>query len=144
MPVRKLSSYIDGCDDLRPLATHARRAAALDKVLVRTAPPSLAYACHVKQLRGGILVLLAESAAVAAKLKQLAPRLLAAYDETGVKITAIRVEVQVEPNAATLQARPAMRSLSAESIDNLDGLIARLEDSPLRQALERLARRHKP
>jgi hypothetical protein len=146
MPVRSISDYIDASSRLRPFVTKARRIAGLDQVLLKTAPRSLTQACRVKEVCGGTLVLLAENAAVASKLKQLAPRLLLAYQthpNQGEKITGIRIEVQVESPSGLSGSPSALRQLSTDSIENLKQLISRIEDSPLKEALSRLAARHK-
>ncbi len=143
MPVRRISDYINESDRLRPLVTKARRAAGLDEVLLSAAPPSLAQACKVKEERGGTLVLVAENAAVASKLKQLAPRLLLTYQNQGEKITGIRIEVQVDSASGANGDGRTTRSLSADSVENLQQLVRRLEESPLKAALARLAARRK-
>lgn len=143
MPTRKIDYYLNLSSRLRALTGEARRLAELQQVFQNIAPAPLAHACCVKHLRNGTLVLLAENAAVAAKLKQLTARLLTAYVKQRMEVTAIRVEVQV--NEAALQAPPASRQrrLSIESIENLERLAAGLEDSPLKQALTGIAARQR-
>lgn len=143
MPARKIDFYFNSSDSLRSLAREARRLAELQQVFLNIAPPALTPACRVKLLRAGTLFLLAENAAVAAKLKQLAPRLLKAYRQQGFEVTSIRMEVQVmrpRPDAAPKSGR---KRLSAESIEKLELLAAGLDDSPLKQALARLAARQR-
>ena len=95
MPARKIDFYLNSSDRLRSLTREAQHIAELQRVLVNIAPPQLTQACCVKQLRDGTLTLLAENAAIAAKLKQLAARLLASYQKQRWQITSIRIEVQV-------------------------------------------------
>lgn len=135
MPAHRIDFYLNSSSSLRRLADQARRIAELQRVFLKIAPRLLTQACCVKQLRAGTLVLLAENAAIAAKLKQLAPRLLTAYEKQGYNITSIRVEVQVRESAQQPVATRAPKRLSIETIDNLDRLAASLEDSPLKQAL---------
>lgn len=143
MPAHKIDFYINSSDSLRSFAREARRIAELQQVFLKTAPPSLTQGCCVKQLRAGILSLLAENAAIAAKLKQLAPRLLVAYQKQEFEITSIRVEVQVKEAAQDPAAGRVPKRLSAESIENLKQLAAGLEDSPLKRALASLAARQR-
>jgi len=143
MPVRRISDYINASNRLRPLVTKARRAAGLDQVLLEAAPPSLADCCRVKEVRGGTLVLVAENAAVASKLKQLAPRLLLTYQNLGEKITGIQIEVQVDSAVGGNSHSRAARALTVDSAEELKRLADRLEDSPLKTALAKLAGRHK-
>jgi hypothetical protein len=135
MPAHKIDFYLNSSNSLRQLADEARRIAELQRVFLKTAPPPLTQACCVRQLRAGTLFLLAENAAIAAKLKQLLPRLLTSYQKLGWQVTSIRVEVQVRGAAPEAATTRATKQLSTESIENLERLAARLEDSPLKQAL---------
>lgn len=143
MPAHKISFYLNASDKLRSLADEARRIAQLQQVFLKTAPQSLTQGCCVRQLRAGTLFLLAENAAIAAKLKQLAPRLLSSYRKLGEEITSIRVEVQVTEGAPNTISKREPKRLSLETIDNIEGLAAGLEESPLKQALTRLAARQR-
>ena len=135
MPAHKIDFYLKSSNSLRHLADEARRIAELQQVFLKIAPHPLTQACCVKQLRAGTLLLLAENAAIAAKVKQLFPRLLAFYQKLGWEITSIRVEVQVTESAPRPAAGRTRKRLSIETIDNLERLAASLEDSPLKQAL---------
>jgi hypothetical protein len=141
MSAHKIDFYFNSSDRLRSLALQTRHLGDLQQVFLKTAPQALTQACCVKQLRAGTLTLLAGNAAIAAKLKQLAPRLLTAYEKHGFEITSIRVEAQVNetPPAAALPLQK--KRLSIESIKHLEALAARLDDSPLKQALTNLASR---
>jgi len=103
----------------------------------------LTQACCVKQLRDGTLTLLAENAAIAAKLKQLAARLLVAYQKQRCEVTSIRIEVQVKEAADAAPPAREPKRLSIETIENLDKLASQLDDSPLKQALTTLAGRQR-
>jgi hypothetical protein len=138
MSARKINFYLNTSDRLRSLTREAQRNAELHQVLVNIAPPELTRACRVKQLRDGTLTLLAEHAAIAAKLKQLAARLLVAYQKQRCEVTSIRIEVQVsEASAAPTTVREPKR-LSIETIENIEKLSRELEDSPLKEALTTL------
>jgi hypothetical protein len=143
MSARKINFYLETSDRLRSLSHAARRNAELDQVLVNTAPRELTQACRVKQLRDGTLTLLADNAAIAAKLKQLAARLLVSYQKRRSEITSIHIEVQVSEAVPPPRSRPAKARLSIESIQNLEALAERLEDSPLKQALTTMTSRHR-
>jgi len=143
MPARKIDFYLNSSSSLRTLAGAAKRVAELQQVFLENAPEPLAQACRVKQLRAGTLVLLAEHAAVAAKLRQLAPRLLSAYGKLGLEVTSIHIEVQVAESPQAAPAPRAARELSIESIEELEKLAESLEASPLRDAVTRLATRQR-
>ena len=140
MSARKIDFYLASTDSLRSLTQAAQRNAELHQILVNIAPLELTQACCVKQLRDGTLTLLAENAAIAAKLKQLAARLLATYQKQRWQITSIRIEVQVrEAPDEPAKKRAPKQLLSIETIDKLDQLTRQLDDSPLKQALTNLA-----
>ena len=143
MSAHKINFYLNSSDRLRSLNQAARQITELHQVLMDTAPPELAQACCVKQLRDGTLTLLAENAAIAAKLKQLAARLLASYQKLRWQITSIRIEVQVAEAAPNPAAQREPKRLSIETIENLENLAGQLEDSPLKQALTTMAARHR-
>jgi hypothetical protein len=143
MPARRINFYLNTSDRLRSLTRDAQRNAGLHQVLVDTAPPELTQACCVKQLRDGTLTLLAENAAIAAKLKQLAARLLVAYQKQRCEVTSIRIEVQVREAADAPPPAREPKRLSIETIENLDKLASQLDDSPLKQALTTLAGRQR-
>ena len=139
MPARKLDFYINASKRLRSLAADARRLAQLQQLFLQHAPPSLTRASHVSQWRAGTLFLLAENAAIAAKLRQLAPRLLTTFQIQGVEVTSIRIGVQVGEGPAQPQSLRKIKPLSVETIENLQHLAEALDDSPLKQALTNLA-----
>ena len=139
MSAHKINFYLKSSDSLRSLTQAAQRNAELHRVLVNGAPPALTQACCVKRLHDGTLTLLAENAAIAAKLKQLAARLLDCYQKQRWQVTAIRIEVQVSEPAPTPPAKREPKRLSIETIENLEKLSTQIEDLPLKAALARLA-----
>jgi hypothetical protein len=143
MSAHKINFYLNSSDRLRSLTQEAQRIAELHQVLMNTAPLELTQACCVKQLRDGTLTLLAENAAIAAKLKQLAARLLTSYQKLRWQVTAIRIEVQVRETAPGPIAKRESKSLSIETIESLENLAEQLQDSPLKQALTTMAARHR-
>ena len=144
MPAHKIDFYLKSSDRLRSLSQEAQRLAELNRLLLNIAPPELTQACCVKELRDGTLTLLAENAAIAAKLKQLAARLLVAYQKQRSEITSIRIEVQVREAKSAPVPKPQPKRLSIETIEHLERLAGQLEESPLKAALARLAARQRP
>lgn len=143
MPAHKLDFYLNASDSLRSLTRAAQRNAELHRVLLNSAPPALTQHCRVKQFRDGTLTLLAENAAIAAKLKQLAARLLTAYQKQRWQVTAIRIEVQVREPSPGPAPKPDSRRLSVETIKNLEQLAGRIDDAALKEALTRMATRQR-
>src|SRR5450631_3226924 len=122
MSAHKINFYLNSSDRLRSLTQEVQRIAELHQILMNTAPLELTQACCVKQLRDGTLTLLAENAAIATKLKQLAARLLASYQKLRWQVTSIRIEVQVREAAPRSTARHEPGRLSLETIENLENL----------------------
>jgi len=139
----KIEFYFAAPGPLRALAAESRRLAELQQVFLKTAPPALAQSCRVSALRGDTLVLLADNASVAAKLKQLTARLLTSFRKQGLKATSIQIRVQVDRPWAPAPVRPKRSKLSAEAVENLEKLAEALEDSPLKQALYTMAANQK-
>jgi hypothetical protein len=141
MPARKLDFYFNSSDPLRKLARAVRRLDDLQRILAENAPPELTKSCCVKHLRDGELTLSAANAAIATQLRQTSVRLLAGFRQQGEQVTSIRIEVQVSNPAAATAAGRKNKRLSIETIKNIQDLANRLEASPLKDALTRLATR---
>jgi hypothetical protein len=93
--------------------------------------------------KDGTLYLSAENAAVAAKLRQLVPRLLIAIRERVPEVTVIRVQVQVAPGAQGMGRNAKKAPLSIETIAKFDRAAAAMPGSELKAALAALVRHHR-
>jgi hypothetical protein len=142
MPAHKIGSWL-ASGELKMLAGKAQRLTELQQVFFDSAPPSLAQASRVKNYRAGTLFLLADNAAVAAKLKQMAPRLLINIQKREAEITGIRVEVQVTESGYDASDKIKKSSLSSDSIEHFSRLSEAIPDSGLKSALTNLVRRHR-
>lgn len=142
MPAQKIGSWL-ASGELRTLSRKVQRLTELQRVYLDSAPRSLAAASRVKNYRAGTLFLLADNAAVATKLKQLAPRLLITLQRQVPEVTGIRVHVQVKESPLMLRTSVTKRALSAETIENFRRLSDALPASPLKAALTGLVRRHR-
>jgi hypothetical protein len=84
-------------------------------------------------------VVVAETSAIASKLRQLAPRVVEEIVKFAPEVTSIHVEVQVTPNSDLHpNARPA---IGPGGLTSLCRLRDALPCSPLREALDRMVRR---
>jgi hypothetical protein len=95
-------------------------------------------------LKDGTLYLSAENAAIAAKLRQLVPRLLIAIRERVPEVTVIRVEAQVAAGTDELRKSAKKQPLTLETIDNFEKAAAAMPDSEVKSALAALAQHHRP
>lgn len=143
MPLHTIGDLLGAAEELRTLSARARRLRELQTLYVGSAPRELAQSSRVRNLRGGTLLVSADNAAVAAKLRQLAPTLLASIRKNEAEVTGIRIEVQV--SGALHERVPGSRKkpLPADAIQEFDGLAKRIPDGSLKSALARLVRRHK-
>jgi hypothetical protein len=143
MPARKINEVLTHSGELRALSDQARRLAELQQVLLEAIPSPLNRSARVSTFRAGRLVVLAGNAAVAAKLRQLAPRLLRFMQERENEVTGIQIDVQVAVPQRDSAKAPSGRDLSLTAIASLEGLAGTLKDSPLKQALDRMVQRRK-
>ena len=93
-------------------------------------------------MRTGTLLVSADNATVAAKLKQLAPTLLASIRKTEAEITGLRIEVQVSGAAHERPPQSKKKALSPDAVQKFDELAKRVDDGDLKTALANLVRRH--
>ena len=106
--------------------------------------PTMFSSCGVLQFDAGQLVLSTPNAALASKLKQQLPKLIAALQQRGWQVSAIRLKVQVGPPGENLQ--PAKKlSLPDQAISALTALETTLGTTPrnanLLHAINRLIKR---
>ena len=143
MPVQKIGDVIAASGNLRALSEHARRLRDLQHLLFEAVPPALAGASRVANLKSGLLVILADNAAVAAKLRQMAPRLLSHLEKAQIQVTGIRVDVQVKAHKIKAEDDVTGKGLPPDAIQKFSRLAEKLPASPLKSALSRLAVRGK-
>lgn len=136
-----LQRYLGGGDALARLKDHAARLRRLQGVLDDGLPPQFGGACTVANLKDETLVIATRGSALAVRLKQMLPSLIEHFARAGYPLQSIRIKVSTPEQ--TIDARaPTVRSISPVAKHHLRDFAATLPaDSPLRDALERLARR---
>ena len=135
-----LKTLISGNHELRPLLTKAQALLALQHHFTSVAPPHLTHSVQVLGLQLGTLSIAVANATVAAKLRQLAPELVTLLQNRGCEVSGIRVKVQV--SFERLQPKPIPHKLSKAAQNALQELSLSLSDSPLKVALERMAKKN--
>jgi len=135
----RIGLLIDRLPQLQSLNRQVRRLLALQDILTEVLPDSLASSTTVALSAADELILFADNGAAAAKLKQLAPRILIFFRERRHEVTAIRVQVQVRIRHNPLL--PKQISLSPVARQAISELSATLDASPLKSALQRLGGR---
>ncbi len=135
--MRRLNSVFGVAPELRALTARAGEILALQKIWEAIVPPPLNQHSHVGPLRQGQLTVYTSSSAVASKLRMQLTGLLEKLQNQGVKVTSIRVEVQV---VSLPRAKPCVdRRLSQSARRRLQDFAEDLPDSQLRWASSRLA-----
>ena len=138
MSEKRVGLLIDSLPELQALNREIRQLMTLQNVLAEVLPGNLATSSSVALVKAGELILFAENGAVAAKLRQMAPRILAYLRQRGYEITGIHLQVQVRIRDNPLPQKQI--SLSSEARNRIDLLSERLNASPLKAALKRLGR----
>jgi hypothetical protein len=141
-PARSLDDCLKADSGLARLSAHANRLMRLQRLFEAATP--LARQSRIANLKLGKVVIHAANGAVAAKLRQMEPRLAAVFRCEAAEVTGI--EIRVQPAGGQ---RPAIRPAISAAIGTqqkhaLTSLANGLpEGSELKAALERLVSRSK-
>ncbi|MEO6975421.1 MAG: DciA family protein [Gallionella sp.] len=137
---QQLKTLLSVNRELLPLLTKAQALSTLQRHFISVAPPHLAQSGQVQVLglQLGTLSIAVANAAVAAKLRQLAPELAVMMQNRGCEVSGIRVKVQVSFDRP--QPKPTRHVLSKTAQNALNELSSNLDDSPLKLALEKMAK----
>jgi hypothetical protein len=120
------------------LGEHAARLAALQADLGECVP---GLALTAIALERDVLVVGAAHAAVAARIRQTAPTVVAALARRGWRIASIKFKPQWRPAQAPV-ARVAKGAPGPDAVAGLAALSERVDDPRLKAALRRFATRH--
>jgi len=138
---KRVGLLIDTLPELRALNREIRQLMGLQRALAEVLPHNLAAFATVASVNAAEMTLFADNGAVAAKLRQMTPRILTSLRDRGYEITGIRLQVQVSIRDNPLPRKQI--SLSVEARNVIDSLTDRLPSSPLKLALNRLSRQGK-
>jgi Dna[CI] antecedent, DciA len=134
-------------DRLAALLPAATRMASLQKEVRLILPPMYAN-CEALSVQEGVLTLAVPSSAVAAKLKQQAPKLQAALQKKGWQVESVRIKIQVgRALPAEQETRRSSLELPPTAVQAFEELGESLPESPqnapLIAAIRRLAEKRK-
>ncbi len=141
MTARSLQEHLTSGDSMARLAAHAQRLLLFQRLLEAALPEALRPHARVANFRLGKIFIHTANGAVAAKIRQLGPRLASELSNKDVKITQIEVRVQAQNPVLhnSKHERPALPGEKQKQ--GLTALTRNLpNDSPLKGALERLLR----
>lgn len=123
--------------ELSPLLAKVEALSVLQRHFTSVIPPHLAQSSQVLGMHQGTLNVAVANAAIAAKLRQLAPELTALLENRGCEVNGIRFTVQVSYDSP--RPNPAPREISQIAQKTLHEFSQCLDESPLKQALNKLA-----
>jgi len=139
----KIDRILSAEGDLQPLLAKTRELRALAGLVQDFLPPDLARLGRVVNFREAELVLAAANPAAAAKFRLLAPALSRYLSERRWQVNLVSIRVQPNRSQNTAAATQKSVNLSANTLQHLKSLRNRLrEDSPAREALSELLKRH--
>jgi len=124
------------------LAT-ARHLMAVEQAAKKALPPALAKVCKVARIERQQITLAVPSAAYAAKLRQLAPRIIQLLNNSGLNLNEVSVKVQAGLwQSQTKTAPREVVPLDAAALQAFEVLHSGLRAGPLADAVQRLLKHH--
>lgn len=122
----------------------AQRLIELQGIIEGALPRAMQMGFAVAGIRANELTMLANNAALAAKLRQMQPSIIKAAGLAGWNIDSLKIKVATRPNIPPItkyakQARP----LDQADLGHFKTLSENLDAGPLADAVERLLRRHR-
>ena len=137
---KPINALIRDNEAIAPIHDRLQRISRLQHSFADTLPPGLSTSCRVAAVEGSTLIIAVANGAVAAKLKQMLPRLLEKFRQNKKQeqeVTAISVLVQptyFEPEAP-LRTGPPREPMPSKMLGEL---AESLEDSPLKKTVEKI------
>jgi len=139
--VQQLNSLLNSDSALRPLLSKAQTLSQLQQQFNSVAPTYIAEASQITGLLYGLLRISVANNTLAAKLRQLAPEITIALKNSGCEVSGIQVKVQVSYAPPVAQYTP--RVLSSKARQALNALSETLEESTLKQSLQRMLKQNR-
>ncbi len=135
-----VSEVLNRTDAFAALRAGVEQVASLQRDLTALLPDYLANHVEPGSIKDGTLTLFAAHNALAARLRQVEPRLLAELQKRGWPVSALRVRVR--PKDAPEPPHVKQARMTTVGAAALRELADHLEPSPLQAALARMAARH--
>jgi len=140
--VRSLEDCLLADAGMARLSSHASRLLRLQAIIAASLPPGLSRAARVANLKSGKLVIHADNGAVAAKLRQMAPRLTDLVRFESAEVNGIEIRVQGRDGNPAAPAKRTPLGIGDTAKRGLTSLERQLpKGSRLRLALARLVER---
>ena len=135
-----LENYLEGSDGAGSVLAHARLLLALAARYQEIVPPHLGQASRLANYKSGVVVIHADNAGIAAKLRQMTPTLVRELTKRGIDCRGVRIKVGAHQERQVVR-RGVQKPLSAGASRDLTALSESLPASPFRFALEQLVAR---
>ncbi|MGN7984976.1 DciA family protein [Burkholderia sp. 22313] len=135
-----VSEVLNRTDAFAALRAGVEQVASLQRDLAALLPDYLANHVEPGSIKDGTLTLFAAHNALAARLRQVEPRLLADLQKRGWPVSTLRVRVR--PKDAPEPPHVKQARMTTVGATALRELADHLEPSPLQAALARMAARH--
>ena len=130
---REAMDFLQSAEKLGALLPTDSRLAQLQQACARLQPQVFA-ACHVVNLDGQLQIAV-PNAALATRLRQQLPRLVAGLRENGWPVEEIRLKVQVMPERLPAPPAAAKRPLPTSALNSFADLESSLDSDPRNEAL---------
>lgn len=141
MQAKRLGDYLDRGDGTSRLVPQAALLLAIRQHLNEVLPDNLRRSCAIANFKQGVVVVIADNNAVAAKLRHYEPKVIETLGKRGLKATGMKVEVQGAQSFAPQVPEKKALFLPASAGEALARLGRRLPDSHLKQVVETLSKR---
>ncbi len=145
-----LHTLLSDNDTLQPLVAKLRRVSSFQQIYIKALADALpelkglAQASRVSAIVGPTIVISTANGPLAAKLKQVVPRLLLKFQVQDHELKSIRIEVQPDWDGASVAPEtPQSPPRKPISETQLNELTKNLADSPLKNALEQIQKSRK-
>lgn len=142
MSAKPIKTILEAAPELRQLTKRSQQLLHLQRLLREALPTTIAERTVVANFLSGNLTIATDSGAAAAKIRQLTPRLVNKLRRLEPDLNEIKVVVQITDDDKPLHNRRIFLDHKAKNA--LLTLSSRLEASPLRSAVLRLADRANP
>ena len=135
---KSINALLRENETLLPFHQRLRQLSRLQKTFVDALPPGMNDSCRIATVEGSTLIIATANGAVAAKLKQMLPRLLEKFREIKTQYQEVTgFSVIVQPEFFVAETRPrAGPPREPIPMDKLAELAESLGDSPLKSTLE--------
>ena len=135
---KSINALLRENETLLPFHQRLRQLSRLQKTFVDALPPGMNDSCRIATMEGSTLIIATANGAVAAKLKQMLPRLIEKFREIKTQYQEVTgFSVIVQPEFFVTETRPrAGPPREPIPMDKLAELAESLGDSPLKSTLE--------